>query len=218
MSRRRPLLLLAVLSIAAACDDDAGDAGADGAPAIGGCEDRSYEDDPYADCVEAFEPAADTDFGHDQLPDIVLGPPQGGFDVLSLGCGGSITLFFGGTAISDGPGDDLAVYENPFSSDFPEPGEVQVSENGEDWFTFPCDPVSLEGCAGVGVVDVAKEGGGDRFDLGQLALESPLDEVRWVRITDVSAAHWSEFDMDFCDPGQDGKGGFDLDAVANLQG
>lgn len=216
MASRIHLLALTLL-LPLACDgaDAEGD---DGAPSIGGCADREFADDPYADCVESFDPAADTTFGQEDLPDVVLGPPRAGFDVLSLGCGGSITLYFGGTPIRDGEGDDLVVYENPFGADFPEPGEIAVSENGEDWFTFPCDPLTLEGCAGVEVVDVASEAGGDRFDLAALALESPLTEVRWVRITDVSAAYWAEQDLSFCDPGQDGKGGFDLDAVANLQG
>lgn len=214
----RPSQLLALtLLLPLACDGSQGDAEDDSA-IIGDCADREFDDDPYADCVEAFDPAPDTSFGHEGLPAIVLGPPRGGFDVLSLGCGGSITLYFGGSPIQDGEGDDLVVYENPFGPEFPEPAAVEVSENRQDWFSFPCDPVSLQGCAGVESVDPAAEAGGDRFDLATLALESPLTEVRWVRITDVSAAYWSEQGMSFCDPGEDGKGGFDLDAVASLQG
>lgn len=185
-----------------------------------GCVVTEDDSDPFADCVESFEPAAQTDFNHDLLPDIVLGAPQAGMDVASLGCGGTIVLFFDGRGIVDGPGEDLIVFENPFAVTFPEPGEVSVSADGQTWSTFPCDPTTLEGCAGVSItlatpdsgIDPTdpEQAGGDAFDLEDLGLE----QVHWVRIEDVSADYWSTMDMDWCDPGQGGSGGFDLDAVA----
>ena len=55
----------------------------------------------YASELISFEPGPGAGFGQDQLPGIVLGPPDGrgpdagGLDVLSLGQGGTIVLGFG---------------------------------------------------------------------------------------------------------------------------
>ena len=99
-------------------------------------------------------------FGQDQLPDIVLGPPDGrgpeagGLDVLSLGQGGSIVLGFGDSVIIDGPGPDFIVFENPFwvggdsTNVFAELGQVEVSEDGQTWVGFSCNVDTREGCAG----------------------------------------------------------------------
>lgn len=168
--------------------------------------------DLFADEVVAFTPAEGSSFGHDRLPDIVLGEPGGSLDVASLGCDGEIVLRFDEPGIVDGPGNDLVVFENSFGASFPEPGEVAVSEDGESWMVFACDPASLVGCAGVTPTDE----GGDGFDLGELA-EAP-SQVWFVRIRDVSRGYWSELGMDYCDPGQNGSGGFDLDAVAAVHG
>ena len=48
--------------------------------------------DPFADEIVAFTPAEDSSFGHDRLPDIVLGAPGGSLDGASLGCDGEIVL------------------------------------------------------------------------------------------------------------------------------
>ncbi len=77
----------------------------------------------------------------------VLGPPSGaGYGggsthVLSLGAGGSVTLGFDVT-ITDGPGDDFLVFENPFYvgrsfRSFAELFFVEVSSNGKDFARFP---------------------------------------------------------------------------------
>lgn len=179
--------------------------------------------DPFADAVVRFSPAAESVFGHDRLPEIVLGPPAGLYDVASLGCGGEIVLGFDEPGIVDGPGVDLIVFENAFDANFPEPGEVAVSEDGERWFAWPCDPAALEGCAGVtptlaypdsGLDPTDPEvAGGDGFDLA--LLEDRPAQVWFVRIRDRSSEYWATQDRGpFCDPGQQGAGGFDLDAVA----
>ncbi len=176
--------------------------------------------DPFADEVVAFEPAQGSTFAHDRLPEIVLGPPRGSLDVASLGCGGEIRLRFDEPGIVDGPGPDLLVFENPFADSFPEPGEVAVSEDGETWWVFACDPVSGAGCAGVTPTAAGAAtdptdpelAGGDAFDLASLA-EAP-EQVWFVRIRDRSREHWQPLGMDWCDPGQMGAGGFDLDALA----
>lgn len=179
-------------------------------------------EDGFATCVAAFEPSAPASFGHDELPDIVLGPPQppeagGTMDVASLGCDGRITLGFA-DGVPDGPGADLIVFENAFATKnttFAEPGAVLVSDDGNSWYAFACDVASGDGCAGVSpaaVVDAAgardpDRAGGDAFDLDDLA----LDHIAWVRIVDRTREHYG--DDKWC--GGMG-GGFDLDAVARV--
>lgn len=177
---------------------------------------------PYAVELLDFSPGPGAGYGQERLPDIVLGPPQGhgalqgSLDVLSLGAGGSITLGFGGCEVVDGPGPDLLVFENPFwaAGDpqrvFAELGEVSVSQDGESWHSFACDPSpegSWGGCAGwTPTQDFATDSlqtldpeicGGDSFDLAQLG----LDRALYLKIRDIS--------------GQGGapSAGFDLDAV-----
>lgn len=182
--------------------------------------------EPYADEVVAFTPGEGASFGHDRLPEIVLGPPGGPLDVATLGCEGEIVLRFDEPGIVDGPGVDLIVFENAFASSFPEPGEVAVSEDGETWQPFACDPVALDGCAGVtptradlesgvSATDPA-QAGGDAFDLATLP-DAPA-QVHFVRIRDRSREYWAAQGLDYCDPGQMGSGGFDLDAIAAVHG
>jgi hypothetical protein len=207
MFRTSPFLILMV----AACGSG---------PTGESCPAHDRAPDDFADCVVEFEPDPASSFGHADVPDVVLGPPGGTADVASLGCGGSIVLFFDDPIPVDGPGADLIVFENPFSNEFPEPGEVSVSDDGLTWSSFNCDPATLAGCAGVSpTLATASNGvdprdpelaGGDAFDLADLG----LSEARYLRIDDRSAEYWEPRDMSYCDPGQAGSGGFDLDAVA----
>ena len=158
-------------------------------------------------------------YGQDFMPEIVLGPPDGGgcctgsLDVVSLGNGGSIVLGFDGNGIVDGPGIDLVVFENAFDAGggtFAEAATVSVSDDGQTWHAFPCEATEAPwgGCAGVTPVyltasDVAADGsfdpataGGDGFDLADLGVE----RARWVKITDRADIEGFE-------------GVFDLDAV-----
>jgi hypothetical protein len=161
-------------------------------------------------------------FGRDRLPDVILGPPQGGgeyqgsTDVLSLGVGGAITVSFLPLAIYDGPGADLIVFENPFrvaggDDVFAEPGIVSVSLEGTMTSTFACDAehAPYAGCAGVNPViagPMAPEvdptdpvhAGGDAFDLASHATLAD-----WVSITDAGHGRVSQ-----------NTSGFDLDAIA----
>ena len=185
-----------------------------------GCTSDHDTGDPFADDIVDLEADAAT-FGHDRLPDIVLGPPGGTYDVASLGCDGTIVLEFDGSGIVDGAGPDLIVFENSFTEDFPEPGEVSVSEDGVTWSVFPCEPTTLVGCAGV-TPTLALPGtdidpsdpavaGGDAFDLADLA--DPLAQARFVRIRDRSNEYWAPLGgLTYCDTAS-GSGGFDLDAV-----
>jgi hypothetical protein len=215
----KALFVVACASCAcAACGDDP----AGGQPERGGTGGVATNL-PYAREVVAFEPGEEAGFGEDDLPDVVLGPPHGrgelsgSLDVLSLGKGGSIVLGFGELGIADGEGPDLVVFENAFwpggdaTLVFAEPGEVSVSEDGEEWQTFPCDAEGdgmghFEGCAGVTPAleyDTSSASldpeatGGDAFDLAELG----VSHARFVRIVDVSLA------------GAEPTAGFDLDAV-----
>lgn len=156
-------------------------------------------------------------------------------DVVSLGDGGSITLFFP-SPIHNGPGDDLAVFENGFpyfDGTFAELAYVEVGTNGIDFALFPAtalaafpvaafdplDPTDYHGLAGRHPIGV-----GTGFDLADLADEPSvvaravdLQQVHYVRITDVvgdgsriDAAARPIFDPY---PTAFAQGGFDLEAV-----
>lgn len=186
------------------------------------CQPGATPSDPYIDCVESFTPEGAV-YGQDRFPQVVLGPPMpgplnmGSLDVLSLGCGGAITLYFDAPAIVDGPGPDFLVFENPIpagTGTFAEPARVLVSADGSEWRAFPCDPAgdaTLTGCAGVALAQPTEDptdpalAGGDAFDLAQLGLAS----ARYVRLLDVSVAYHG--DRTWCGGG---GGGFDLDAIA----
>lgn len=176
--------------------------------------------DPFADSVVSFEPGEGAGFGQSELPDVVLGAPEGtdagapSLDVLSLGDGGVIVLGLDDLALADGEGVDLIVFENPMES-WSETGIVGVSDDGESWTEWPCDTEDEEGgfpgCAGVEIVYAGPEGadptdpseaGGDAFDLADIGVA----HARFVRITDSGANAY------------DGEtGGFDLDAIALVQ-
>jgi hypothetical protein len=207
---------------------DPGAAGSDGAGAAGGQGDGGAggqaggdASGPFAVEVVSFTPGTGAGFGQEQMPEVVFGAPegggtvQGGLDVVSLGVGGEITLRLG-VDVVDGPGADFIVFENPFfhgaqqSKIWAEPGEVSVSEDGQSWTPFPCDPDQLEAthCAGwrpvfssstsgISPFDLSAAGG-DPFDLATVGVV----RARYVRIRDVSQI--------LAPP----TAGFDLDAVA----
>lgn len=184
------------------------------------CQPGAAPGDPFIDCIESFTPQSAT-FGQDHMPDVVLGPPvpgppgMGSLDVLSLGCGGEVTLFFDDPGIADGPGPDFIVFENPLATGdtaFVEPARVLASADGVDWYAFPCDPAGAAvGCAGVTPVTPGADptdwmrAGGDAFDLADVGLAS----ARYVRLIDVGEAHYGH--RLWCGSG---SGGFDLDAIA----
>lgn len=221
-------VLVLALALPLGCDAAADDnipavdtEGVDPTPIERTCPEGSG-DDRWADCVEAFEPGPEAGFGHDAMPEVVLGPPVlegggGSLDVASLGCGGMLTLAFDEPGIVDGEGPDFIVYENPFAHGditFAEPARVLVSEDGEDWRAFACTLTGAEdwpptGCAGINPVtadgDVFE--GGDAFDLADVGLK----HARYVRLVDVSEAYFGN--DQWC---RGPAGGFDLDAVEAL--
>jgi hypothetical protein len=169
----------------------------------------------FAMSVVSFEPGENAGFGQDQLPDVVLGAPQGAGEgagslhVLSLGNEGSIILEMD-FIMEDGDGADLIVFENPFIG-FNEFGVVGVSEDGETFTEWPCAEDGL-GCAGVNPVLSHPENGidptdpsvsgGDAFDLQAIGVERAV----FVRIRDTGLNEYLGT-----------SGGFDLDAVSIVQ-
>lgn len=182
---------------------------------------------PFADRVVSFTPGAFAGYGQDQLPQIVLGAPNGrgptggSLDVLSLGEHGEIVLVFDDIELVDGAGPDLLVFENAFRG-WVETGEVSVSEDGSTWSTWPCDATNaaggFPGCAGVHAVLASRangvdpldpaQAGGDAFDLADVG----LTRARYVRIVDSGQNALGGL-------GYAGTtGGFDLDALAVVNG
>ncbi|MFT7623915.1 MAG: hypothetical protein ACI9WU_003101 [Myxococcota bacterium] len=179
---------------------------------------------PYASELVMFEPGPNAGFGAADPDGAVLGPPPtspptvGSLEVLSLGVGGEVVVGFGDRDLTDGPGPDFIVFENAFwygggETPFAELGEIAVSQDGETWHTFPCDPEADgfdPGCAGwrptleyaaCKLVPLSAElAGGDAFDLADLGLSS----ARYVRIRDLATE------------GAAPTAGFDLDAVGGI--
>lgn len=178
--------------------------------------------DPWADQVVRVNYGTGAGFGQDHFPHNVLGPPDSSAtptqpaaspaEILCLGSGGEIVLAFLEGGITDGPGVDLTIFENPFliggdtTAVFRETGFVAVSQDGQSWLEFPWDPVTLVGLAGVTPTNGGADpldpavSGGDSFDLNQLG----LSWAAYLRITD-SAGQVA-----------DGGDSFDLDAAVAL--
>jgi hypothetical protein len=174
-------------------------------------------------------------------PQAVLGPPGGTYDVFSLGydpaapspaLGGFVIVGLGDArghrCAVDGPGADLAVFENPFrttdaqgnSGTSNEVATVEVSQDGVTWHLFtPADDPALplidsaryRNFAGVTPADE----GGDRFDLADPAIAPPLPpgfQACTVRIADGGTL-WPDYGNTQTDAWASGA---DIDAVQAL--
>ena len=173
-------------------------------------------------------------------PSDALGTSDGYFsenlNVVSLGDGGSITLTFP-QPIGDGPGPDIAVFENGFSDTFLELAFVEVSSNGTTFHRFPSFSLTQTDTQvlGFGLLDTTyihnlagkyRAGFGTPFDLAELAGMEDLDisMITHVRIVDVVGSinpAYGTRDSEgrlINDPWLTNweAGGFDLDAVAYL--
>lgn len=203
--------------------DSEGESGgeSDEAGSDGGSECRGF-----ALSVASVEYGPGAGFGQARFPEVVLGPPVGkgaslgGTDVLSMGEGGEIVLDLGDCHAVDGPGPDFVVFENAFfvggnpENPYAEPGIVGVSLDGTSFFDYPCaaEAYPFYGCAGrLPVYSNPQNGidpfdpevaGGEAYDLG----ESGLASARFIRIRDAGNG------------GAPGTAGFDLDAVAAING
>ena len=94
-----------------------------------------------------------------KTPEKALGKAVGdSYDVVVLGDHGSITLTFGGY-ITNGAGNDFAVFENSFSDTFLELGWVEVSSDGVNFFRFPNYSLTPNPVGGFGSVDTTNING-----------------------------------------------------------
>lgn len=141
-------------------------------------------------------------------PNNALGKAEGtSFDVVSLGDGGVATLTFDDSIyITNGDGNDFAIFENGFSiasgGEFLELAFVEVSSDGINFFGF--EPVSLTPTniqvvqiGGLGALDPTNinnlagkhlRGYGTPFDLKELKDVNDLldvNSITHIRITDV---------------------------------
>jgi hypothetical protein len=153
--------------------------------------------------------------------------------IVSLGDGGYATLQFN-TPVIDGPGPDLAVFENGFDDTFLELAFVEVSSDGIHFFRFPAtsnsDTIAQTGS--FGPTDATKinnlagkyRGGyGTPFDLADIRDTVLLDKqaITHVKIIDVVGCIQNQYctrdinHQKINDPWPTafGSGGFDLDAV-----
>ncbi|MBI4124927.1 MAG: cell surface protein [Deltaproteobacteria bacterium] len=181
----------------------------------------------FIEDVVRFQPGAGAGFGQSRMPDLVLGPPRGGsetlggLDVLALGSGGHIIVDTFPCEIADEEGVDFIVFENAFyiggdpENPFAELARVSVSEDGENFVSFPCEDEAFPftGCAGwrpvlshpsngISPFDV-EAAGGDPFDLTEIGVA----QARYIRIDDLASGG-----------GFPPSVGFDLDAIAVMNG
>lgn len=184
--------------------------------------------------VRGLKNIADLSLGYVTVGDSTsaLGP-AGENGVVSLGDGGYAILTFD-SPIADGPGWDLAVFENAFSDTFLELAFVEVSSDGHNFFRFPATSLTQDTVqiGSFGSVDATlidnlagkyRAGYGTPFDLQHLAGQTGLDisSVTHVKVVDVVGsvdsvfATYDQYGNIVNDPWPtpfDG-GGFDLDAV-----
>ena len=181
-----------------------------------------------------YQNLADTTLGRTTVgdPESALGPADG-ITVVSLGDGGTATLTFE-VPLTNGAGNDFAVFENGFQDQFLELAFVEVSSDGVLFVRFPAtsltdttrqmgpfdllNPTQIDQLAGK-----YRAGWGTPFDLEVLADAAGLDvrRVTHVRVVDVVGS----LDSAYRRPDRDGRpvndpwptpfssGGFDLDAV-----
>ncbi len=172
-----------------------------------------------------------------QTPEKAVGPLAGWADLVVLGDHGTITMTFDG-GIGDGPGADLAVYENGFRSgslDALELATVAVSSNGTDFAHFDSASRRASPVGGFEGQDASLLGGlagkdlaglGTPFDLALLRNDPlvvsgavDLNAITDVKIIDVlgDGNDRDSFGRPLYDPyPTSGSGGFDLTGVAAL--
>ena len=157
------------------------------------------------------------------------------YPVVSLGDGGRATLTFS-QPLADGPGPDLAVFENSINDTFLELAFVEVSSDGSHFARFPAvslTPVDLQvgSFAGVDTTDIHnlagkyKGGYGTPFDLADIndpnLNTAAITHVRVIDVVGTIAAPYASTDSAgniINDPYRTNftSGGFDLDAVGAM--
>lgn len=184
----------------------------------------------FIDTVYSFTPGTGQNAGQSETyyPMNIYGAPFENADVstpasspkdlLCLGMGGEIIVGIIDGYIVNGPGADFTIFENVmknFVTDkyFVEPAVVSVSYDGINYFEFPWNEETLEGCAGTlptfgseNPFDSEKSGG-NSFDLEILGLE----RIKYIKIKDTTKYLVDNPEHLYYDPMLTG---FDLDAIA----
>ena len=123
-----------------------------------------------------------------------LGQAEGtSFDIVCLGRGGQITLTFP-NGISNGAGNDFAVFENGFSANFLELGWVEVSTDGEHFVRFLNASQTKNKVGGFGTIEPTHitglaskfmQGIGTQFDLSllQSVYNDQTSAAPWLSLT-----------------------------------
>jgi hypothetical protein len=184
------------------------------------------------DTVYSFKPGAGQNLGQDSAyyPTNIYGFPDSNASsdipasapeqLLSLGLEGEIIVGFKGFSIIDGEGADFIIFENAFINPltqkvFAEPAAVSVSSDGINFYEFPFDSLSLEGCAGTQPTNGSQSPcepafcGGNAFDLAAIG----LNNISYIRIRDLSSMILNNPQHPYYDAI---ISGFDLDAVVGL--
>jgi hypothetical protein len=183
--------------------------------------------------VRGWQDISDQNLGKTTAGDSTMAQGKANGSVVSLGDGGVATCIFS-PPIGDGPGADLAVFENAVTDGFLELAFVEASSDGVNFFRFPAhsltdtttqtssfgstDPTKINNLAGK-----YRAGYGTPFDLQELASSSGLNtqSVTHIRVLDVvgsmniSFATRDKFGNKVNDPWPTAfpTGGFDLDAI-----
>ena len=142
------------------------------------------------------------------------------YEILSLGIGGEIIVSFKNYTILNGVGIDFVIFENSFINPvnkkyFAEPAVISVSYDGLEYFDFPYNYETLEGCAGVNPTIGDKNpydypsSGGDGFDLNIVG----INEIKYIKIKDITESIYQNKNHLYYDAV---LSGFDLDAVVGL--
>lgn len=183
----------------------------------------------WAETVHRYEPGPDVDETW-QTPAKALGPANDDpFDVVVLGRGGLIE-FSWPAPLLNGPGPDIAIFENSFSDRFLELAHVEVSSDGQNWQRFPSISQTASPTGSFGITEPTDLSGlagkyratfGTPFDFSDLP-ENPLvdrNAIRFVRLIDVvgDGSNLDSLGHPIYDPYPTfGSAGFDLDGLAVL--
>ena len=184
------------------------------------------------DTVYYFKPGSGQNAGQNSIyyPNNIFGlpdkyssyllPSTNPNQILSIGIGGEIIVGFNNEYIYDGDGADFTIFENAFLNPinnkiFAEPAKVAVSLDGNNYYEFPYDSLTLEGCAGTNPTNGSQNcfdplvSGGNSFDIAKLGLK----KIAFIKITDISEIILKNKNHPFYDVT---ISGFDLDAVIGL--
>jgi len=199
-----------------------------------------HMDDPafvsWAIGYENYETGTDVDEVW-QTPEYALGKAVGtSFDIVSLGCGGKITMIFD-PPIENGEGWDFAIFENSFNDHNLELAYVEVSSNGIDFVRFDNISLTPDPVSGFGSIDTTlinglagkyRQGYGTPFDLSDISDKSDVQsnivdvlQITHVRIIDIvgdGSCYDSEGNIIYDPFPTVGSSGFDLDAIGVSNG